>query len=214
MSTSEEAKTPALTHDKAKQIALAGDDCKKSAFQHLEVLSEKMAGVSKECNQFANRFLFGGIVAVVALLNTDLVVEKKLAAGGYSPWAVWVLCVGVLCISGVYFYVVDRRIRRMQDAYRSTKHKYELTLYALCLGGSAEDLAAHLEKETKIDAANPTFNPAAGFVRAAEYLHHHHAQSAEKIKKYRDWLMAMLIVGLAVFVKLVIYFGSSAATNG
>jgi hypothetical protein len=181
--------------------------------KHLDVLNQKMSEVSAESNQFAGRFLFGGVVAVIALLNTDLVVEKQLANGGLDLLSMIILIFCVLLISAVYFYRVTKRIQYFRWAYRSTKHKYEITLYSLLIGCRVNEYIMYLEEPMRKSEKGPhRLSLQSDLQSTIEYLHHHHKEKAEQIDWYRDWIIAMLIVALAVVVKIAIYANMRAGS--
>src|SRR5687767_3363002 len=93
------------------------------AVRSLADLEERMKRVSEESNAFANRFLFGGVVAIIALLNTDLIIDKSIQKVTFDAGTLVVvgtLILILLALSWWYFELVDSRIQRFENAYRRT----------------------------------------------------------------------------------------------
>jgi hypothetical protein len=173
-------------------------------------LEARMRAVSLESNQFSNRFLFGGVVAVIALLNTDLLLEKQfvnIPHGLTALWLVAAVTLVVLLLSWAYFWVVAKRIARFESAYRRTKHKYEVILYALLLGCTSADLVAEIEVPLSLpQCASRHLRHSSDFRDVAAYLHAHHAKALAEIKPLRpNVTMAMLIVVIAFAIKVLTY---------
>jgi hypothetical protein len=186
-------------------------DLDDATIKHLELLNEKMSEVSKESNSFATKFQFGGIVAVIALLNTDLIIDKRFSLVNVNPYLAAGLLLLILVLSGMYFRGAADRIRHFRRAYRSTKHKYEVTLYTLLLTSPADKAATlnfisnleHSLKESGI--ANPELSPTSTYEDVMEYLHKHHAEAYNKIPMWKDWWLAMSIVLFTVIIKIGFY---------
>lgn len=178
--------------------------------KNLADLEARMRTVSQESNQFSNRFLFGGIVAVVALLNTDLLLEKqiiRIPRGLPALWLVGAFTLIVVLLSCAYFWIVAQRIARFESAYRRTKHKYEVILYGLLLGSTPGGLVAELEAPLPVSGhPSSTLRHSSDFHDVAAYLHTHHANALVAIKPARENVaMAMLIVVIALAIKALIY---------
>jgi hypothetical protein len=178
--------------------------------RNLADLEARMRAVSLESNQFSNRFLFGGVVAVIALLNTDLLLEKQVVnipRGLTALWLVATFTLIVLLLSWAYFWVVAKRITRFESAYRRTKHKYEVILYALLLGCDSADLVTELEVSlTPPKGGLPRLHSPFDFRDVAAYLHGHHANALAKTELSRpNVTMAMLIVVIAFAIKVLTY---------
>lgn len=172
-----------------------------------------MSRLSREAHQFAGRFLFGGIVAVVALLNTDLLIDKQLHIGSLGWQKGLILALAILVISGIYFRIVAERILFSRWQYRLVRHKYDITLHALLIGCSTPEFLRMLEyplEPVKGGKALP-FPESVTFSAVASYLHDHHGRALGRLSLVRDWFIAMLIVLVTVIIKAVIYSLSQPA---
>ena len=178
----------------------------QAALRSLQNLEDRMQNVSRESNQFATRFLFGGIVAVIALLNTDLLIDNTLT-GAQSNWIVLtILLLVVLLISWLYFNGIAKRMLRSDKGYRRTKHKYEVLLYGIFLQSDAKLILEHLEREPKPMKKELDFPSKIAFSAVAEYLHDHHGRAlSELMAQTNERNLAMLIVILAIIVKALMY---------
>lgn len=166
-----------------------------------------MSRLSGEAHQFAGRFLFGGIVAVIALLNTDLLIDKQLHLSRLGWQRGLILALAILVISGIYFRIVAERILFSRWQYRLVKHKYDITLHALLMGCSTPEFLKTLEyplEPVRGGKALP-FPDNATFSAVADYLHDHHGRVLARLTLVRDWLIGMLIVLVTIVIKAVVY---------
>jgi hypothetical protein len=182
----------------------------EAAIQSLADLQSRMTEVSKESNQFSDKFLFGGTVAIVALLNTDLLIDKSIillppTVGAMSLFIV--LSIVVFMLSWVYFRGVAKRIKTFDLAYRRTKHKYEILQYGLLLGCDTKELLSEMEKKAKPNSEGSQSFPEGGDFRAiAAYLHDHHGRKFEERQEdLSEPRLAMYIVLLTVVIKFLMY---------
>jgi hypothetical protein len=189
-----------------------GDTNKREEFvnqvtlKHLEHLEERMKNVSKESNGFASKYLFGGMVAVIALLNTDLLIDEAVPHLRANPPVLALLLLTVLILSWIYFNAVSQRILRFNRAYRKTKHKYEILFYGLLLQAQAQDILVHLEKDPKPTDSKLPFPGLVAFQPVADYLHDHHGRALADMRADKNELdLAIIIVVIAILVKLLIY---------
>ena len=183
------------------------------ALKHLEVLDGTMSRVSAEANQFSGRFLFGGVVAVIALLNTDLLIDRQVRIDRlHWGWAL-LLVAAVLVVSGLYFRVVAERILYFRRQYRLTKHKYDLTLYALLTNCRAAELVGSLEFPLKpvVTGGPLPFPHGAPFPQVADYLHDHHGRALARLSLRRDWSIGMLVVLATLVIKALVYLVASGS---
>ena len=171
--------------------------------KHLDVLNEKMNETREDANGILTKFHFGGILVVIGLLNADLVLAQKLDLQSIASGPALLIMILVVIISAIYFYLICQRISYHQGQYRLTKHKYELTLYALQLKATGNAWRGALEHGAKEDADGPLPFPAnSDFTAVARYLHDHHARRMADYQIWRPWLIAMLIVTMAIVVRL------------
>jgi hypothetical protein len=171
-----------------------------------------MKETSDTANQFLGRFLFGGLVAVIALLNVDLVVLHGVAT--FTP-RVAVMLGGmgglVLLLSWFYFRVVVEHYTNFRVSHRKLKYKYELTLHALLSGADPTSYARMLEEKVDrrpvegFDDAYPS-GVAPHFVRIAEYLREHHRKAWCGIvhgegsdgRRFQQLAMTLVVLTMAI----------------
>ncbi|MDC8003730.1 hypothetical protein POV27_06685 [Aureisphaera galaxeae] len=164
---------------------------KETKLAHLDHLQQRMEFVSAEANSYSNKYLIGGIIAIIGLLNIDLVMEADLKASENRDTVMRYLFV-VIGIGVYYFRIVGQRILRFEKAYRKTKFKYETVLYHIL---DDEELAKKLEtglEDKQLKKENITF----------EELK---AQHAEKLNTNTIWpiiLPALLIMLLTIIAKI------------
>lgn len=183
----------------------------EASLRALEHLHSRMTATATESNTFKARFHYSGLIAVVALLNVDLVLLKTPIRPATRALMLSVTAAVLLIISFFYFrriadYTVD------QDRnYRKTKHKYELLLYGLLYHVPAYDLLRELEQTPVIDpsssASGPPFKT---FDDAARYLHVHHGKHLMALKaRERAWVDALVLVLLVLLIRIAwAFFGT------
>lgn len=175
----------------------------EAAKKHLDVLNEKMNETREDANGILTKFHFGGILVVIGLLNADLVLAQKFDFQSNASGPAILIMTLVVIISAIYFYLICQRISYHQGQYRLTKHKYELTLYALQLKATGNAWLCALEHGAKEDSDGPLSYPAnSDFSTVARYLHDHHARRMADYQIWRPWLIAMLIVTMAIVVRM------------
>jgi len=177
----------------------------ESALRALEHLHARMVETSKDSNTFAARFHYGGLVAVAAILNADIVLLKAQVNPGLRIGLVAVTGLLLLAVSIWYFgLVADYRVEQDRN-YRKTKHKYEVMLYGLLYHASAYDLIHELEQPAKKGCTgNAPVAPFATFSAAATYLHDHHGRRLEDLKKReRAWLDALFVVAVVFVIRAI-----------
>lgn len=178
----------------------------ESALRALEHLHIRMAETSKDSNTFAARFHYGGLIAVAAILNADVVLLKTQVSPGLRMGLVAMTGLLLLALSIWYFgLIADYRVEQDRN-YRKTKHKYEVMLYGLMYHASAYELIRELEQPAKQRSTGSAPAPPFGtFSEAAIYLHDHHGSRLVDLKKREwAWLEALYVV-VVVFVIRVIW---------
>ncbi|WP_109301726.1 hypothetical protein [Aquimarina sp. AU474] len=159
--------------------------------KHLEILQDRMKFVSSESNSYANKYLLGGTITVIALLNMDLVMAKRIISN--SPVFNLIFLLLVIVIAVLYFYIVAKHIERFNQAYRKTKYKYEILLYDL------------LEKDHEIINKFET-DLFEKFKKKKEFtfedLRKHHLLKYKKISWKGIMSLPLLIVLLTLVIKI------------
>jgi len=178
----------------------------------LEFLNDRMKETSETANQFLGKFLFGGMLAVIALLNADLVVlrDPLPLTLKHAPM-IGGAVVGILGISWLYFATVVRHYRRFRESHRKLKYKYELTMHAMLFQAEPGDYARCLEESVDEDPPpeeQDHFPAMPNFSSVSAYLLAHHRIRFGSLKRsaWRDshfWI-AMLLVLLTLGVRLTL----------
>ncbi len=171
-----------------------------SALKHLDTLNSKMDETRQDANELRNKFHFGGIIVVIGLLNADLVVANALEGNQIGAAHFTLFTTLAYLIAGIYFWLISKNVAYHRSQYRMTKHKYELTLYALQLEATNLELLNALETSPKEEKKAVEYDNISNFSQAARYLHDHHARRLA-YHPGRNWLVAMLVVTLAVIAK-------------
>jgi hypothetical protein len=184
----------------------------QTALKALEHFEDRMKRVSEESNKFANQYRFGGIVAVIALLNADLLLDNSILNfdWGFSNISQGLVLLTVLVLvylmSRVYFSAIDERIARFDQAYRKTKHKYEILFNGIMLRADPKELLEALDHKALPAQTELTFPEDPRFVTVAAYLHDHHGRQMPGEKAATlEAKLASIIVNLAIFIKLLTY---------
>ena len=173
---------------------------KESALKHLDTMNSKMDETRQDANELRNKFLFGGIIVVIGLLNADLVVAEAFEGNKIGSSHFILFTTLAYLIAAIYFWLISKNIAYHRSQYRMTKHKYELTLYALQLEATNLEFLNALETSPKEEEEALEYNGVSNFSQAARYLHDHHARKLA-YHPGRNWLIAMLVVSLAVVAK-------------
>lgn len=190
----------------------SAENASQAAMKALEHLEQRMKQVSEESNKFANQYRFGGMVAIIALLNADLLLDESIRRISLKTpdlprmLALLVLVVACLLTSWVYFSGINRRVQRFNQAYRKTKHKYEVLLYGLLMEQHPKDIMIALEGEMKAAPEKLALPAEYNYQKMVAYLNDHHARAkpgeeAERIESNLYWY----IVALAISIKIISY---------
>jgi hypothetical protein len=156
-----------------------------------------------EANSLAGKFLFGGVVAVLSLLNVDLLIGRNVLAATPGIWVAAALIAIVFALAGGYFFLVARRLQSLRKARASLGHQQEVTLYALLSGTPGPQYFVHLHDRLDERAAkHAELGRDSTFPEAMAYLHAHHKRRYDSIGWIRDWGMAMTIVLLALVIRI------------
>lgn len=171
----------------------------------LQFLNARMLEVSDTANKFLARFVFGGMVAVVALLNADLVMFKARPALS-SPFSV-AIALGsgalVILLSFIYFRTVEHHYAEQRLSHRKLKYKFELTLYALLARSTPEAYARMMEESLEGAGSGEKFPVSFAFPTMATYLKNHHRHRFAGFKRSGSGyiVIAMLLVLITMVVR-------------
>lgn len=187
----------------------SGEQAREVLLKQLDLLNDQMKDTAAEANSFLAKYLFGGLIAVIALLNVDLVLLKEPILAQCSAALGWAVIL-VLLLSGTYFYIVTNHYLVFRKSHRKLKYKFELTLHTLLLGGSgvAEDYSRRLEYSAGEEprTSKPEYPESGNSGEVLDYLLDHHRVRLREIepalKSPLFWL-AMLLVGLTMIVRLL-----------
>ncbi|MDH5426268.1 MAG: hypothetical protein OEY29_14865 [Gammaproteobacteria bacterium] len=183
--------------------------------KQLDYLNETMKQTAADANSFLLKYHFGGLIAVIALLNADLVLADRIiktASQHYAMLSVAVML--IFSLSFCYFYIVLMHYRRFARSHRKLKYKYELTLHCSLSNGDYRDYQFYLEKsvsdktsgqkETE-DKLNKPEEKDYPFTDIAEYLLNHHRIKYNKLEKVdlRYLLMALSVIALTVSIRVI-----------
>jgi hypothetical protein len=177
-----------------------------SILKQLELIDKKMSESSENANQHLGKFLFGGLIAVIALLNTDLIIIKDYKNDLQKLIGSLIVGVVALILAHNYFTMVIKQYNEHRRSHRKLKYKYELTLHCMLSSGSDEDYQRYLEMgidsgQGKDKLLFPAQNK---FTDVAEYLRDHHGRKLSEIKEKPNlFYIAMDIVFLTLAVKIL-----------
>ncbi len=181
--------------------------------KQLEYLNQTMKETAAEANGFLLKYHFGGLVAVLALLNIDLVLLRGVNLGSLGNGLLFLLASGLIVyLSYRYFRFVLIHYGRFVKSHRKLKYKYELTLsFALCADGSHAEYQYYMEQglvgdferaKDRLPAPTPDGYP---FTAVADYLLNHHRirfQDLAKVDINYLW-MALLIILLTLVIRII-----------
>jgi hypothetical protein len=171
----------------------------------LSLLSERMNEAASETNSLTGKFLFGGVVAVLALLNADLLIGRDAVAEPGIGLAAAVIAI-VFALSGAYFFLVARRLQSLRRVRASLGYQEEVTLYALMSGAQGGQYLVHLhDRLDDLASKHAELGRDSTFPEAMAYLHAHHKRGYDSIGWKHDWVMAMTIVLLALVIRIGMY---------
>ena len=181
--------------------------------KQLQYLNERMKETAETANQFLGKFLFGGLIAVIALLNADLVVLRELPVPTQNVKVLAVAAAAVLAISWLYFRTVVVHYATFRVSHRKLKYKYELTLHAILTGASSSEYATFLEEpvDRKPHQIGEDRYPEGGsFQEVAGYLleHHRRALESREAKRWGIWRDAYLQIAIWLVVLTLVVRGS------
>jgi len=176
--------------------------------KQLEFLNDRMKDVSSTANQFLAKFFFGGIIAVIGVLNLDLVlVGAQPGLNARTILGFSLLVLGVIFISRIYFRTVYNHYDSFRGSHRKLKYKYELTLHAILCDGDVGEYARFLEMSLDIasdrkeqDEYPEGHNGPPDFQAVARYLLEHHR--ARLHRQSSDRATYMNISSLLVYLTL------------
>ena len=181
--------------------------------KQLELLNDRMKETTAEQNSFQNRYMFGGLIAVIALLNADLVLldESTFSICDLPTWVAAITLVSILTLAGFYFGRVTSRYLDFDRSHRSIKYKFELTLHSLLLTSDTkeQDYSRRLELSVKDDDPeenDPKYPESGARDEVLNYLLDHHKQRAKKLKKWQTspfFYIAIILVGLTMCIRLL-----------
>ena len=171
----------------------------------LQFLNARMLEASDTANKFLTRFVFGGMVAVVALLNADLVMFKERPKLG-SAFSVGIaLGAGmlVMLLSYIYFRTVERHYSEHRLSHRKLKYKFELTLYALLAPSTPEAYAQMMEGSLEASRSGDKPPAVFGFATMGPYLKNHHQRRFAGLKRSGSGYtgIAMMLVLITIVVR-------------
>lgn len=178
--------------------------------KQLDFLNQTMKETAAEANGFLLKYHFGGIIAVIALLNTRW---ELLDAPGLAPakntWLLAAATLLVMALSLIYFVAVMRRYRDYLLSHRRLKYKHELSLHCLLCEGDAATYQYYLEQSVK---AAPQAAMAVTLAREQRYsfeqmahylLDHHRRKYGQENQLDRLQLgIALLIIAITLTVRI------------
>lgn len=179
--------------------------------KQLDYLNETMKETASGANSFLLKYHFGGLIAVITLLNTDLVLADNIVKIGEENYRlVGVAVCLIFLLSFGYFYIVLMHYRRFARSHRKLKYKYELTLHCSLTNGDYRDYLLYMEKsisETPSEQAKDELRHHEGndykFTEVADYLLNHHRIKYQKLEwiDFKYLLMALSVIALTVSIR-------------
>lgn len=190
--------------------------------KQLDYLNETMKDTAAGANSFLLKYHFGGLVAVLALLNLDLVLlDEMQLTSEQDRVLLWIAVAAALILSFVYFYFVLKHYHRFSKSHRKLKYKYELTLHFAFIKGRISDLQYYMEQKitVKVEGEDKPIERAElknyEFNFFADYLLKHHRFRFQEINKQDShyiWI-AMLVIILTLGIRLFfVFMGADAET--
>ena len=186
-------------------------------YKQLEYLNSQMRETSDTSDSFLGKFVFGGMIAVVSLLNVDLVLLPRMVPSSCASWVLFAaIAVLAFGISWFYFRMVVQHYAEFRTSHRKLKYKYELTLHALLKRASAAEYAIWLEEKVDrepdqsfMDFSDRYPEEPGSFNDVASYFLNHHrlrwSKLAGKGQKGFDryFLIAMALVSLTIVIRIL-----------
>ena len=178
--------------------------------KQLQYLNETMKETAAEANSFLLKYHFGGLVAVLALLNIDLVLLDSASLNGKLDYALLAIAIIlVLVLSYKYFGFVLNHYSRFAKSHRKLKYKYELTLHLALCKGDSKDYQYYMEQsvsglpDSRDDEIKAPKDKQYKFSYMAKYLLNHHRLKYNELEEKDDTylLMAMSILGLTLAIR-------------
>ena len=179
--------------------------------KQLQYLNETMKDKSSEIASFLMKYYLGGIIAVIALLNIDLValggIKITNEAGYYLLGVVIVL---VLTLSHQYFKYVLSNYAKLSKSHRKIKYKFEITLHYAMSTGEYKDYQYYLEQSLDKKPETPDKDyikkPEQGdydFNYIGEYFLNHHRVRFHEIEAVdKNYLrIGLLVVCLTLAIR-------------
>lgn len=113
--------------------------------KQLDYLNDTMKETASEANSFLLKYHFGGIIAVLTLLNIDLILFEDISLASSIDYRLVAFAVFLsIFLSYRYFRFVLRHYARFAKSHRKLKYKYELTMHHLLSEGSNEEYQYYL----------------------------------------------------------------------
>ncbi len=180
--------------------------------KQLDYLNDTMKETASEANSFLLKYHFGGIIAVLTLLNIDLVIAKDLNVDTMLDHIILLISIFLaVFLSYKYFEFVLRHYSRFAKSHRKLKYKYELTLHSLLSKGSNEEYQYYLEQSLDERSAfrkeddDKISEPSKGydFKYIAHYLLNHHRLRYRSLNKMDNSYLriALTVVILTVLIR-------------
>lgn len=177
-----------------------------SIVKQLELIDKKMSETASTANDHLAKFLFGGLIATIALLNTDLLIIKDYNTDLQRLAGSLIVSIVALVLAHKYFLLVIKQYNEHRKSHRKLKYKYELTLHCLLSRGQDSEYQNFLETGiTEIHKEEALkFPDNTTFQQIAKYLQDHHGRKLAEIKdRCNLFYLAMDIVYLTLAVKIL-----------
>lgn len=185
--------------------------------KQLDYLNQTMKETASEANSFLLKYHFGGLIAVIALLNVDLVLTEKINIQDSQDYLL-LICAALLALmlSYIYFKFVVRHYMRFSQSHRKLKYKYELTLHQALCKGDYKDYQFYLEQSVNETATHNTdkiSNPADNdyrFEYIADYLLNHHRIKFNQLSDMDNSYLAiaMSVIVLTISIRAIFLLAS------
>ncbi len=177
--------------------------------KQLDYLNQTMKDTASEANSFLLKYHFGGLIAVITLLNVDLVLTKEIKLQNNIDYLLLALAASMaLILSYIYFKFVVRHYMRFSQSHRKLKYKYELTLHQALCNGEYKDYQYYLEQsvsDTALQKSDEIKNPKDNdydFKYIADYLLNHHrlkfSQLTDRDNSYLGIAMSVIVLTLSI----------------
>lgn len=174
----------------------------------LEYLNSTMKDTLQASNSFLLKYHFGGIIAIIGLLNADLFLLTDIVYNIATCLLLLLVAGLVVLLANIYFGIVLKEYCRYLQSHRKLKYKYELTLHLLLCEEKKNDYQLYLEKSfdsVKYEMlTEKEIKNGEGAVFA--YLYKHHLSKFHRIplktKPYHR--IAMVIICLTIIIRVML----------